>query len=802
MTSIDSGSPQPRWADPAVLRSLFEQSPFSTVVYDAQGHPLALNPAFERLWGVGLQSVPPGYSVLADLELERNGLLPYIRRAFAGEEVSTPPAHYDIARVSGSTAGRAVWVTGHFFPIRDDAGALRFVVLVHTDVTERQEAENALRDSEARYRATFDEAPVGIAQVGLDGRVIAVNPTLERLLGRGRDELLGTDWQDITHPDDLPRERELAEQIMSGSRPAATIEKRYLLPDGGVAWARVTGTLVRAEDGAPRYVMVVIEDLSERVDAHRALDEVQRRSRALLESVTDPLVAYGRDWRIVYLNEPAREVFRRYGFQGDAIGQVVWDIVPALPGGEVHRAMLEAMDANVPRTFEVRQLSGFWLEIRTYPMPDGLVAYWTNVTERHKSRERTELLASASSALAENVHVDAALMALMHLVARSQADYVTVHLAEPDGGLRLVDAVHRDPERTAVAREIERTYPLPADAPVGAAAVIRSGEASLQRDLPWDRVKLAARDARHLALLEQIGMVSTIVVPLRARGRVLGALTLVSAESGRRYDERDLELAEELARRAALAVDNARLFSEAERARFAAEDASRAKTQFLATMSHELRTPLNAISGYASLMEMGVRGPISDAQRADLESIQRSQRHLTTIINEILDYARIETGAVSLKRQSTSLAPVVLAAAALIEPQRVARGIAFESRVPDDAPAVLADAEKLQQVLLNLFSNAVKFTPGGGSIRVDAAATGAGTVALGVSDTGVGVPPDKLEVIFEPFVQVGRALNNPGEGTGLGLAISRDLARAMGGDLVAQSAQGQGSVFVLTLPAA
>jgi signal transduction histidine kinase len=247
---------------------------------------------------------------------------------------------------------------------------------------------------------------------------------------------------------------------------------------------------------------------------------------------------------------------------------------------------------------------------------------------------------------------------------------------------------------------------------------------------------------------------------------------------------------------------------EAEAARRTAEAANRAKSEFLATMSHELRTPLNAIGGYTQLLDLGIHGPVTAEQHQALGRIQKSQRALLAVINEVLNYARVEVGAVTYDLQPTLVADVVAGAAPLVEPQRAAKGLRLDVRLPEFAgrPArcVLADRDKLQQILLNLLSNAVKFTPEGGRVVVEVLdrSDADGQAVLRVADSGMGIPADKLEAIFEPFVQVGRALNNPAEGTGLGLAISRDLARGMGGDLTVESTPGVGSTFTLTLPEA
>ena len=240
---------------------------------------------------------------------------------------------------------------------------------------------------------------------------------------------------------------------------------------------------------------------------------------------------------------------------------------------------------------------------------------------------------------------------------------------------------------------------------------------------------------------------------------------------------------------------------ELEKERLIADRANRAKSEFLAVMSHEQRTPLNAIGGYADLLEMGVHGPLSDAQLEAVVRMRRSQRHLLRLINDVLNLARLESGRVEYNIAPVPLRAVVDNVLPMVEPQLSARRLRLELDVPTDL-VVRGDREKIEQVLLNLLSNAIKFTPGEGCIRVEAAAAGSEMVALRVRDTGVGIPANRLQQVFEPFVQVDASHTRRAEGTGLGLAISRDLARGMGGNLDVESTVGEGSTFTVTLPAA
>ena len=286
-----------------------------------------------------------------------------------------------------------------------------------------------------------------------------------------------------------------------------------------------------------------------------------------------------------------------------------------------------------------------------------------------------------------------------------------------------------------------------------------------------------------------------------ATGDEVGRLTMRFHEMAEQVQGARLELERraEDAQRAMAEAERAR--AESERARSESEAASRAKSDFLAMMSHELRTPLNAIAGYAELMEMGIHGPVTDAQRDALNRIARSQAHLLTLINDVLNFARIDSGQLQYAVHDVRMNETLAGLEPLLAPQVAARRLTFSYDSCDPAIVAAADADKVRQVVLNLLSNAVKYTSEGGNVRLrcDADTT---TVCVHVTDTGPGIDADQLPVIFEPFVQGHRALNRPNEGVGLGLAISRDLARGMGGDVTVATQLGVGSTFTLRLPRA
>lgn len=247
------------------------------------------------------------------------------------------------------------------------------------------------------------------------------------------------------------------------------------------------------------------------------------------------------------------------------------------------------------------------------------------------------------------------------------------------------------------------------------------------------------------------------------------------------------------------AEERARELAEERLARATAEAANFAKMQFLTVMSHELRTPLNAISGYVQLLEMELKGPITAGQREHLGKISRAQRHLLGLINEVMNFAKLESGSLKLQMADVSLSPVLQVLRSLTEPQTAAKRLVYTISPCGGGCTVWADRDKLQQILINLVSNAIKFTSPGGRIDVTCERHPEG-IDIVVTDTGQGIPANKLDSIFEPFVQVTADYTRTAEGIGLGLAISRDLARAMHGDLRVESVEGKGSAFTLTVP--
>ena len=372
-----------------------------------------------------------------------------------------------------------------------------------------------------------------------------------------------------------------------------------------------------------------------------------------------------------------------------------------------------------------------------------------------------------------------------------------VDVLNSEGVISRLPVVHPDPAKQALVHGLTQHYP--GETNVGNTNLDRESATVIATE-SGDALMKVAHDPETLRLLAQIGFGSLLFVPLLVRARVRGALTFVSREGDPPFGPEEIALAVDLAARCAMALDNARLYREADELRLAAESANRAKSTFLGNMSHELRTPLNAIGGYAELMSMGIQGPLTEAQRSGVVRIIVNQKHLLTLINQILDFVRVEAGYATYHNDEVPLVAALGEVAGMLTSAIAEKGLVVEGPSGDPEIAAWADPDRVRQIIINVMMNAVKYsTKGVGVITLTCSSAG-NTAIAEIADNGPGIPAATLEAIFEPFVQLSSGLANREGGVGLGLAISRDLARAMHGDLVAKSTVGLGSSFILTLP--
>jgi len=401
---------------------------------------------------------------------------------------------------------------------------------------------------------------------------------------------------------------------------------------------------------------------------------------------------------------------------------------------------------------------------------------------------RLDVLVQASAAIAEALDPDTALQQLARFVASTLAGYCVAYRLDDDGAIRRVGLAHADPRQQATVEQLLRVAPPRIDDPFGAGAVIRTGDPMLAADVPDELLETAAQNEEHLELLRRLAPRSSLVVPLQARGRTMGALALATTDpSARRYDEDDLALVQELAGRAALLVDNARLYREA-------RAATRARDEMLAVVSHDLRSPLNTIMAGCEVLG---QSPPEERRARIRDSLRRAAREMNRLLEDLLDVSRLEHGDLALQVEPVEIWALVGDVMSLHEPIAEERSIRLDHHVAPGLGWITGDHGRLQQALSNLLGNALKFTPPGGEVIVSARSENA-TVRIEVTDTGPGIPIEQQPRLFDRFW---RGDHESGCGVGLGLAIARGIAELHHGAIEVESRLGEGSRFTLVLPA-
>ncbi len=421
----------------------------------------------------------------------------------------------------------------------------------------------------------------------------------------------------------------------------------------------------------------------------------------------------------------------------------------------------------------------------------GAVSVFLDITERKRTETLFRFLAQASGVLATSLDYQTTLDNITRLAVPDLADWCTIDTLEDGFNIKRV-ALHCPRDQVEQIRELSNRYPLdPNDQQQVVARVLKSRQSELVPHLLDSDLIAIAQDEEHLNRLRSLNMQSYICLPLLAGEQILGAISLVYGESGRRYSETDLPLAQELARRAALAIDNARLYHQT-------QEANRIKDEFLATLSHELRTPLNGILGWSQMLRQGSLNETASARA--LETIERNAKAQVQLINDLLDISRIIQGQMRLNVRPVELVKVIEAAIEVVRPAADAKSIRLQSVLDPGAGPVSGDPERLQQVLWNLLTNAIKFTPKQGRVQIRLERINS-HVEIIVSDSGKGISAEFLPYVFERFRQADSSITRNHGGLGLGLAIVRSLVEMHGGTVQVDSpGEGQGATFTVKLP--
>ncbi|HEX8696723.1 MAG TPA: PAS domain S-box protein [Longimicrobium sp.] len=642
------------------------------------------------------------------------------------------------------------------------------------------------------YRGLFERIPVGVYRTTPDGRYLDANPALVRLTGwPSREELLRTRLDDIWAD---PAERGRWQEMMERDGVVRDFEFLHRRYDGGAVWVRETARALRDEAGDVVCYEGVVEDVTER----RAAEDRLRFQAQLLAGVRESVIANDLAGNITYWNEAAAEMF---GWTAaEALGRHIVDTCPAPEVRDAAAGILAriAGGGRWAGEFLARRRSGevFPILLNVAPTRDaagrvnGCVGVCSDLTRQKREEEAQRFLAEAGAVLASSLEYQATLASVVRMAVPALADFCFVDLVGDDGAIHRLASAHVDPGKDELARELGR-WPQCPHGPTVSARVIRAGQTWFVPEIGEAALEEMSAHADHVRILRALDLLSGIAVPLVARGRTLGVLRFATTRAGgRRYGPDDVRLAEELARGVALAVDNARLYAEA-------QEALEAREQVLRVVSHDLRNPLGAVVAHADMLLEEADAP-PEVRREWAGTLRGAAGQMTRMIRDLMDAAQLQSGRLSIEPAPCPARALVLEAVQMLRPLAAERGQRLDFDAPEGLPDVHADRERVLQVLSNLVGNAVKFTPRGGEVVVRARQLGA-QVAFSVADTGPGLADEELERVFEPFWRGRRAGR---DGLGLGLAIARWLVEAHGGTLRAANGGEGGAVFEFTLPVA
>jgi PAS domain S-box-containing protein len=659
--------------------------------------------------------------------------------------------------------------------------------------------EKARADAERQrdfFRAVYDSDIVGIGSWDWDGTLTQPNRALLRMLGYPEAHFAAGKIRapDITPPEFAQADARAREELRSFG-VCAPVSKEYIRRDGTRVPVLVGASIPRGADRGTVFVL----DVTEQRYALAQLERSEQRYRSLVAATAS--IVWTADAEGTFVTpQPSWEAYTGQPWEQHRGWNWTHAIHPE-DADEVQARWQRAIETRTPYESYGRiwhAATGRYRHFAARGVPvigaDGAVREWigtvTDIHERRVAESRALFLARASAALAGSLDYEQTLTTISRLAVPELADWCAVDLIE-GGEVRRLAIEHADPERQPVARRLMDCRPQQLTSEEGLGRALRDARPVLYEESNEQMPARAAADPEQAALMRVLGFRSAIIVPLVVRGHAIGGITLVTADSKRGYTKADLSFAEELARRAALAIDNARLYRET-------LDANRLKDEFLATLSHELRTPLNAILGWAAMLR---RPDLSAESLArGIDTIERNAGLQAQLISELLDVSRITSGAMRLEPEEVDLRPLMALAGDTVRPMAEAGGVRVLLKVGEEPAMVHGDPSRLQQIVWNLLANAVKFTPRGGQVELTLTAE-AGQAEIVVSDTGRGIDPAFLPYIFDPFRQADSSTTRTHGGLGLGLAIVRHLAELHGGTVTASS-EGidRGSLFRVRLP--
>lgn len=674
---------------------------------------------------------------------------------------------------------------------------------VTLDITDRKRREEELRRTRERLELALGAADLAMWDWNLVSGELAFNPRWAKMRGYRPDEIRGhvDTWTSGVHPEDWPGVELVLEEHFRGRRPYYETEHRVRTKSGQWIWILDRGKVVaRNERGEPVRMAGTELDITSRKQVEDALRLAEAKSAGIVSIAADAIISIDKDQRVTLFNAGAEKIF---GYSRAEVVGAPLDILIPERLRAIHRQHVERFAAGEDvsrRMGEHGEVPVFGLRRNGEEFPADaaisklevggeriLTVVLRDITEQRRIEREQRFLAEVGPVLATTLEYEETLSKIAEVAVRDLADLCIVDIVEDDGEVRRLKVLAREPSKARVAETLTR-LPLDRKRPHLVGAVLETKKPVLIERVTSDVIASWAQSEEHLRALRDLDTRSVLGMPLLAHGKLLGALVLVS--STRAYGPPDLQLGEELAHRAALSIENARLYRVANRAIQVRDDV-------LGIVAHDLRSPLNSIAMAASLLR-GCGAELERRSRKSVGAIERAVDRMNRLIQDLLDVASMEAGRLSIERGRVHTVQIVSDALEAQRPLAASSSLELHADLPPDLPDVWADRDRLLQVFENLIGNALKFTEPGGRITVGVAPRD-GEALFRVADTGSGIAAEDIPHLFDRYFQ---AQKDGHRGAGLGLPIVRGIVEAHGGRVWVESAPGRGSTLYFTIPTA
>ncbi len=776
----------------AAFQTIFQQSPISTQIFSPDGMTIMVNKAWENLWQTKQEDIVDKYNILRDKQMEEKKILAYIKKAFRGEKVFIPAIKYESEKtIPGVTAASCIWISGIMYPIKDERGKISKIVLQHEDITKQQQLELVLKEAEEKYKELAEISVDGIFLTDKTGNITYVNPSLEKMFNIPASVSIGTHFSKYLTKKSALRSAIYFMKLTKGEGVKG-VEFECVTHDKKKFPIEASASPIM-RDGKFEGLLCNVRNITERRRAEENLLSEKEFSESSINSLPGVFYLFDKNGKFLRWNHnlekvsgySPREITAMHPldfFNSDEkrIVETAIKRVFAKGNDSVEANLVGKSGRRIPYYFIGRRML---IDKEPYLIGSGV-----DISGLIQVEKNLRFLSEASKILSSSLEYTKTLKNVAKLAVPEIADWCGVSM-ETDKGIEQLAVAHIDPKKVKWAKELNRKNPPDPNAKTGIPNILRTGQSEFYPDIPDEMLVKAAKNEQQLTLLRKLRFTSVMVVPMRIDKEVIGAISFVSAESGRHYTKSDLAIAESLGARAGIAIQNARLYTDAQKAISLRND-------FISLASHELKTPITSLKIYSQSLSRQFEKKGDSKFKAYFKKMDQQTDKLSLLVNDLLNISKIQQGKLDFTMGIVDLNIVVKDTVEVIQETTKRHTIRIEGKIDK---TVYADQYKIYQVLTNLLTNAIKYSPNADKVIVRLVPEKDFAVVT-VQDFGLGIKEAYQKKIFEQYYRVENADEKTFPGLGMGLYISLEIVKRHGGIMNVVSAKGKGSQFSFTLP--